>query len=94
MSVFHTHIQQMGKENNSIIEVNKIFNSTHSILLERKSNNFMSLKVKGLLAENRRDVLGEGCDLFSACLEYLEKWMTPMEECSTLMWMDMSEPPD
>uniref|UniRef100_A0A8C9YPE1 Uncharacterized protein n=1 Tax=Sander lucioperca TaxID=283035 RepID=A0A8C9YPE1_SANLU len=32
--------------------------------------------------------------LYSACLEYLEKWMTPMEEFSTFMWMDLSEPPN
>ncbi len=102
MSVFHTYIQQMGKENNFIMEVKKILNIIHNLLLERKSNNFMSLKVKGLLAENSRNGLGEGCDkfcadvqgLYSACLEYLEKWITPMEEFSTFMWMDMSEPPD
>ena len=102
MSVFHTHIQAMEKENNSIMEVKKILNSVHTILLERKSKSFMSLKVKGLLAEKRRDGLGKGCDqfcadvqgLYSACLEYLEKWMTPMEEFSTFMWMDLSEPPD
>lgn len=29
-----------------------------------------------------------------ACLECLEKWMIPMEELSTFMWMEMSEPPD
>ncbi|KAL7381717.1 hypothetical protein ABVT39_009979 [Epinephelus coioides] len=43
----------MEKENNSIMEVKKILNSIHTILLGRKSNNFMSLKVKGLLAEKR-----------------------------------------
>lgn len=101
MSVFHTYIQQMEKIN-SIMEVKKILNSIHNILLECKSKNFMSLKVKGLLAENRRDGLGEGCDkfcadvqdLYSACLEYPEKWMSPMEEFSTFMLMDISEPPD
>ncbi|RXN24600.1 ac transposable element-derived 4 [Labeo rohita] len=32
--------------------------------------------------------------LYSSCLAYLEKWMTPMEEFSSFMWMDLSEPPD
>lgn len=27
-------------------------------------------------------------------MEYLEKWMIPIEELSTFMWMEMSEPPD
>ncbi len=44
VSVFHTFIQQMEKENNSIMEVKKILSSIHNILLERKSNNLMSLK--------------------------------------------------
>ncbi|KAJ8415273.1 hypothetical protein AAFF_G00422530 [Aldrovandia affinis] len=93
----------MEKENNSIVEVKKILNRVHTFFLERyKSNNFMSLKVKGLLAQKRTDGLGKGCDqfcadvqgLYSACLEYLEKWMTPMEEFSSFMWMDLSETPD
>uniref|UniRef100_A0A8C4T0E1 Uncharacterized protein n=1 Tax=Erpetoichthys calabaricus TaxID=27687 RepID=A0A8C4T0E1_ERPCA len=102
MSVFHTHIQEMEQENMSIMEVKKILNNIHTILLQRKSNNFMSLKVKGLLAQKRKDGLDKGCDqfcadvhgMYSACLEYLEKWMTPMEEFSTFMWMDLSEPPN
>ncbi|KAK1901966.1 putative protein kinase UbiB [Dissostichus eleginoides] len=102
MSAFHTHIQDMEKEKNSIMEVKKIMNSIHTILLERKSNNFMSLKVKGLLAQKRSDGLGKEYDqfcadvqgLYSTCLEYLEKWMTPMEEFSTFTWMDLSEPPE
>uniref|UniRef100_A0AAR2KN72 HAT C-terminal dimerisation domain-containing protein n=1 Tax=Pygocentrus nattereri TaxID=42514 RepID=A0AAR2KN72_PYGNA len=100
MSVFHNHIQEMERENNSIIEVKKILSTIHNILIERKNNNFMSLKVKGLLAENSREGLEEGCDkfiadvlgMYSSCLEYLEKWITPMEEFSPFMWMDMSEP--
>lgn len=102
MSVFHTHIQSMEKEDNSIMEVKKILSCVHTILLERKRNNFMSLQVKKQLAEKRKEGLSEGCDLFcedvqglySACLEYLEKWMTPTEEFSTFMWMDLSEPPE
>ncbi|KAK1879484.1 Catalase isozyme 1 [Dissostichus eleginoides] len=102
MSAFHTHIQDLEKEKNSIMEVKKIMNSIHTILLERKSNNFMSLKVKGLLAQKRSDGLGKEYDqfcadvqgLYSTCLEYLEKWMTPMEEFSTFTWMDLSEPPE
>ncbi len=35
-----------------------------------------------------------GFHYFSLGLEYLEKWMTPVEEFSTIMWMDMSGPPD
>lgn len=31
---------------------------------------------------------------YSACLGYLERWMAPMEEFSTFMWMDLNEIPD
>ncbi|MEQ2202200.1 hypothetical protein XENOCAPTIV_027038 [Xenoophorus captivus] len=86
----------------SVMEVKKILNNIHVILLQCKSNNFMSLKVQGLLAQKHKDGLGKGCEpfcadeqgLYSACLEYLEKWMTPMEEFSTFMWMDLSEQPN
>ncbi|KAE8286299.1 hypothetical protein D5F01_LYC15984 [Larimichthys crocea] len=87
----------MERENNSIMEVKKILSSIHNILTERKENTFMSLKVKGLLDENRRDGLEEGCvkftddvlGMYTSCVQYLEKWMTPMEEFSPFMWMDM-----
>lgn len=102
MCVFHSHIQEMERESNSIVEVKNLLNKVHTMLLERKTNNFMSLKVKGLLAQKHKDGLGKNCDhfsaqvqgLYSSCLEYLEKWMAPMEEFSSFMWMDLSETPD
>lgn len=102
MYVFHTHIQEIEQKNMSIMEVKKILNNIHTILLQRKSNNFMSLQVKGLLVQKHKDGLVKGSDqfcadvhgMYSACLKYLEKWMTPMEEFSTFMWMNLSEPPN
>ncbi|KAL0159203.1 hypothetical protein M9458_042928, partial [Cirrhinus mrigala] len=32
--------------------------------------------------------------LYTASLQYLDKWMTPMAEFSPFMWMDLSETPD
>lgn len=102
MSVFHSHIQEMEKQNNSIVEVRNILHTVHTMLEERMRNNFMSLKVKGLLAQKRTGGLDKECDqfcadvqgLYSACLQYLEKWMKPMEEFTPFMWMDLSQPPD
>lgn len=81
----------------SIIEGKKILNNIYAILLQHKRNNFMLLKVKGLLAQKHRDGLVKGCDQFCADVQLLyraclEKWMTPMEEFSTFIWMDLSEP--
>ena len=102
MSVFHLHIQEVERENNSVVEVLKSLNSVHSLLLERKAHNFMSLKVKGLLAQKRREGLDGECDrfcadvnsLYSTCLEYLEKWMKPLEDFSCFLWMALGETPN
>ena len=99
--VFQSHIQEMERENNSVVEVKKILDKVHTMLHERKINNFMPLKVKGMLAQKQKDGFGQRCDHFSAevqglysvCLGYLERWMAPMEEFSTFMWMDLSEMP-
>ncbi|CAB4065448.1 unnamed protein product [Lepeophtheirus salmonis] len=64
------------------VEVKKILDKIHTMLHERKTNNFMPLKVNGMLAQSRK------MDLVK------ERWMAPMEEFSTFMWMDLSEIPD
>lgn len=102
MSVFHSHILEMERKDNAIVEVRNILDEVHTMLEERMRNSFMSLKVKGLLAQRRKDGLGQECDkfcadvegLYSACLQYLDKWMKPMEEFTQFMWMDLSQPPD
>ena len=87
MSVFHSHILEMERRDNSIVEVRNILNKVHTMLEERMRNSFMSLKVKGLLAQRRKDGLGQECDkfcadvqgMYSACLQYLQKWVKHME---------------
>lgn len=84
------------------MEVKKILNNIHTILLQRKSNNFMSALLCKQCLNFNKDGLYKGCDqfyddvqgMYSARLEYLEKWLTPMEEFSTFMWMDLTEPPN
>jgi hypothetical protein len=76
MSIFHCHIQEMEREDNSIMEIKKILSSIHNVVIERKTNNFMSLKVKGLLAAHRREGLGEGCDKFMADVLGMHAWST------------------
>lgn len=59
MCMFQSRIQEIERENNLIMEVKNILNKVHTMLLECKSNNFMSLKVKGLLAQMHKDGLGK-----------------------------------
>ena len=46
MSVFHGRIQMVERENNSVAEVLENLELVHKVLVERKSENFMSLTVK------------------------------------------------
>ncbi|KAL7841698.1 hypothetical protein SRHO_G00253890 [Serrasalmus rhombeus] len=102
MSVFQSNIQEMEREDNSVVEAKRILNKVQNLLHERKMNNFMPLKVKSMLAQKQKDGYGQRCDhfsvqvqgLYSSCLDYLQKWMEPMEKFSTFMWMDLSEIPD
>lgn len=102
ISVFQTYIPEIKRESNSVVEVLKSLNSVHTILLERKTHNFMSLKVKGLLAQKRMEGIDEECDkfcaevdnMYSRCLEYLEKWLRPLEDFSCFRWITLSETPN
>ncbi|KAJ4938877.1 hypothetical protein JOQ06_028343 [Pogonophryne albipinna] len=76
MSAFHTHIQHMEKEKNSIMELRDYWHK--SVVMDLVRNMTSSV------------LMCKAC----TCLEYLEKWMTPMEEFSTFTWMDLSEPPE
>ena len=100
--VFLCHIQEIERENNSVVEVLKSLTSICSTLHGRKTHNFMSLKVKELLAQKRKDGLDKACDrfcaevafLYNTCLEYLEKWMRPLEDFSSFMWISLNRTPD
>jgi hypothetical protein len=76
--------------------------SIHDILTERKAQNFMSLIVKSLIEEKRREGLHADCDksgaevncLCESCIEYLKQWMQPMEQFSCFMWMALNDVPE
>ncbi|XP_053255097.1 uncharacterized protein LOC128418927 [Podarcis raffonei] len=99
MSMFHSYILELERENNSVVEVLKVLLCVQNVLNEHKSNNFMSLKVKSLLEEKRKEGLGAECNkfyaevnsLYDSCIEYLGKWMESMKEFSCFMWMSLSE---
>ncbi len=86
---------------NSVIEVRSILQRVNTTQEERQRSNFMSLKVKRLLTQKRTDGYGKECNqfsddvqgLYSLCLQYLEKWATPIEEFTPFMWMDLTQPP-
>ena len=71
------------------------------MLVERKNENFMSLRIKRFLVVKREEgyedeynnFLSEVANLYKRCLEYLCKWMKPMEEFACLKWMTLNEIP-
>jgi hypothetical protein len=101
MSVFQSHIQEIEKENNFVVEVSRLLISIHDILAQRQAPNFMSRKVRSLIEEKHKESLHADCDIFCAevnclyesCIEYLKKWMRPMEEFSCFMWMALNDIP-
>ncbi|KAK9391302.1 hypothetical protein NXF25_018632 [Crotalus adamanteus] len=101
MNAFHLHIEEMERENNSIVEVMRTLDSVHTILLDRRAQNFMSLTVKGMLADKCKEGLEAECDafsdavhrLYSNCIDYLEMWMASLQEFSCFAWMALSDTP-
>ena len=101
MSVSHGRIQVVERENNSIAKVLENLELVHKVLVKRKNENFMSLEVKRLLVEKREEryeddcnnFLSEVANLYERCLEYLCKWMKPMEEFACFKWMTLNEIP-
>ena len=87
-SVFHRRIQVVERENHSVSEVLENLELVHKVLVEMKNENFMFLTVKRLLVEKKEEGYKDECNnflfevprLYERCLEYLCKWMKPMEE--------------
>lgn len=101
MSVFQSHIGEIERENNSLLEVINCLKSVQSVLRCRTEAGFMPFKVKELLAKLRRDGLGDGCDafclqvnlLYTTCLEYLAMWTVPLGEFNGFAWMTLNDTP-
>lgn len=69
--VSQSHIQEMERENNSVVEVKRILNRVQITLHERKMNSFMPLKVKSLLVQKQKHGYGQRCDHSSAQVHVL-----------------------
>ena len=101
MNVFHSHIGEIERENNSLLEVMNCLKSIQSVVNCHAQDNFMSLKVKELLGKLRQDGHDDRCDAFCAqvslmyttCLEYLEQWTVPLQEFTGFEWMALTKIP-
>ena len=101
MCVFHGRVQVVERENNSVAEVLENLELVHQVLVEKKNKNLMPLTVKRLLVRKRdegyeddcNNFLSEVVNLYERRLEYLCKWMKPMEEFACFKWMILNEIP-
>ncbi|KAH9629293.1 hypothetical protein HF086_008375 [Spodoptera exigua] len=86
-----TKIEDIEKENNSVLDIKRILESTHEILVARANANFMPLKVRELLAkctaENQEVFKHDLKNMYKTCVEYLIKWMTPLDDFKVFNWL-------
>jgi hypothetical protein len=98
MSVLQLYIKRIEKESKSVVKVMNRLNSVKNILNERLSQSFLPLKVKELLTEKRKEGFARECAeikcIYSFCIEYLSKWMKPLEYFYCFSWMTLNEVPN
>ena len=90
MRVFQSHIQESEKKNNTAVKCQDCKFPSMTFLLNVK---ICSSKLDALTEAKHTEGLDADCDklcaegncLYERCIEYLEKWMEPMEEFSSFM---------
>jgi len=76
------------------MEILNTLNSVKNILKQCIIQNFIPINVIKLLAEKHTEGLHEECDkfclgrnyMYSQCVEYLDKWMKPIQDFSGFTW--------
>ena len=71
MSGFHGRIQVVERENNSVEKVPENSELVHTVLMEKKNENIMSLTVKRLLVEKREEGYDDECNNFLSEVIYM-----------------------
>lgn len=88
MSVFQSQIE---RENNSIMSIRGILNLTSETLKARAEATFVPLKVRELLSncteEAKETFMKDVKNAYMTCLEYLDKWLQPLDEFKVFDWM-------
>lgn len=85
MSVFQNSMASIEKEENSVLEVVMIIERILRLLRNRIKDRFVPLKVKQLLKEHNvsekisQEMNDEFQKVYSACLDYLKKWIDPFK---------------
>lgn len=103
MSVFERQILKLEKTDISVIEVAVILKDTLRLINERKEERFIPIKVKSILKRIENEVstddieklYAEVDEFYETSAAYLQKWMTHLNEFSTIFtWMLLDSKPE
>lgn len=88
MSIFQPRILEIETESNSILDVARILRDTQELLCSRANTNCLPLKVRELLGkctpENQETFLEDVKIMYRTCIQYLDKWTTPLADFKVL----------
>lgn len=95
ISVFHMSIQQIERNDNSIIETISIIKNVSDSLQDRVNNHFIPLKITQILKKATENGFQKEVDIFQSNVsklykdaeEYLKVWLVPLQEFEIFKWM-------
>lgn len=91
MSVFQSQIAKIERENNSVMDIVQILNLTRETLKARAGATFVPLKVRELMSNWTQDAketfIKDVKDAYNTCIDYLDKWLQPLDEFKIFDWM-------
>lgn len=97
MSAFHNKIKAIEAERNSILETVSILRNLEDVLLQRKVNEFVPMKVLQILrAHPEIDAVRMKQMMFNAYdrgFEYLREWTQPYEKFDVFQWLSFDSVP-
>lgn len=95
MSIFQPRILEIETESNSILDVARILRDTQELLCSRANTNFLPLKVRELLGkctpEKKETFLEDVKILYRTCIQYLDKWTTPLADFKVFDWIQLKK---
>lgn len=97
MSIFHTNIERIERQDNSVVETMSILENVLSTLEERAANKFIPLKVSDILRKCYENGLDRECDLlklefydlYENSIKYLKNWLKPFKEFQCFKWISL-----
>lgn len=97
MSVFHTNIERMERQDNSVIETRNIILNVKKSIEQRLEQNFKPMKIREILrklqeaGKNTEHFTANMTKFYTEICDYLNLWIEPFEEFQIFEWMDFTK---